>query len=158
MYQNQKKYLLHTYVATTSYQEIPAHITRINYGMIKHFGPRQSLEAPKPIWEIGPDAAHVRVKNPFCDRFRKRTNWNHPLLILGYCYWYIDKFANEKHPFWTCYCKKLQFLKENFVEDNGAVDGNWWDSEVKVGAAKENGSQEKGQLTITKMRSVQKQK
>ena len=50
------------------------------------------------------------------------------------------------------------FCYRNFICVNGAVDGNWWDSEVKVGAAKENGSQEKGQLTITKMRSMEKQK
>ena len=42
------------------------------------------------------------------------------------------------------------------IDGDGAVDGNWWDSEVEVATAKENGSQEKGQLTITKMRSVQK--
>ena len=59
----------------------------------------------------------------------------------------------------------LVFLQRNndnffglFVDGDGAVDGNWWDSEVKVATAKENGSQEKGQLTITKMRSVHKQK
>ena len=45
-----------------------------------------------------------------------------------------------------------------FVDGDGAVDGNWWDSKVKVATAKENGSQEKWQLTITKMRSVHKQK
>ena len=45
-----------------------------------------------------------------------------------------------------------------FVDGDGAVDGNWWDSKVKVATAKENGSQEKGQLTITKMRSVHKQR
>ena len=54
-----------------------------------------------------------------------------------------------------CIFSKGYFLSLS-IDGDGAVDGNWWDSEVEVATAKENGSQEKGQLTITKMRSVQK--
>ena len=56
--------------------------------MVKHFSPRDP-KTPLRKAKIGPDGAHVRVKDPFGDHAFKKLffTWKHPLLIVGYCYW-----------------------------------------------------------------------